>query len=347
MLVQGAQVEAFEERLCERTGYGYAVVVSSGTAALYLALRAQGVGTGHRVFCPALSWPSPAHAARLVGATLRLVDIHEESWNSEASDVQEAAHSSLSTPALQDHFIAIDQFGNPCDLDAIGKVAGGALLLDAACSLGSSDPNRRKAHEAGSAPVACLSFHPRKVITTGEGGACLTDDEGLARALRSLRNHGQSAPGVFINAGHNFRLTEFAAALGKEQLERLDEQLAARRHIAECYRQAFEGALACQRIREGCRWNVQTFGVLVEAGVRDLFVERLRQAGVQAGILSYALSQIGSLEGVEPCPVAERVAASGVALPVFASMSAQQISQVVDAVHRCRGEFPGSKEIYD
>lgn len=333
-LVQGTRVADFEGALADATGYRHAVVVSSGTAALYLALRALGVGSGDRVLCPALSWPSPAHAACLVGAELALVDVDRATWNSEPENYRTAL-SALPRAQGRSLTIAIDQFGSPADTAGIAATSESELLLDGACSLGSQDPSRPRAS------LMCLSFHPRKVVTTGEGGACLTDDEAQAASIRCLRNHGQQAPGAFVAPGHNFRLTDFAAAIGCDQLQDLAVRVACRQGIAAAYRHAFP-RVQTQKIRPGCSWNAQTFGVVVGASRRDLWIDTLRGLGVQAGPLSYAISRIGSMPPAtllkDACPVAERLSMAGLALPMFETMSEAERDQVIGAVQACLSE---------
>lgn len=315
MLVQGARVAELEERLAALCGRRYAVACSSGTSALELALAALDV-RGHEVLCPDLSWPSPAHAIARVGGRAKLVDVDPRSWN--ASPEGLAAARSEATRAA----IVIDQFGNPADHPSIGEALGGLpTIVDAACSLGATIASR-PAPSFGL--VACLSFHPRKLITTGEGGACLTDDEGLAEELRIHRNHGQRAPGEFVAPAGNHRMTDLAAAIGLAQLDRLEAILARRRELAAVYRERLRG-VELQQPSPRAEANHQTFGVLlVDAARRDAVVAGLQERGVQAGRLSYALHRIGSMPGLgddASLPVASRIEDRGLALPLHPLMT--------------------------
>ncbi|HEX5659048.1 MAG TPA: aminotransferase class I/II-fold pyridoxal phosphate-dependent enzyme, partial [Polyangiales bacterium] len=176
MLVQGREVQQFESELAQRTQRRHAIAVSSGTAALELALRALGVGPGDEVLVPALTWPSPGHAVLAVGASVGLVDVDPEEWNAHAFELGPRTRA----------VIAIDQFGNPARQRELASLAV-PLIVDAACSLGSSYEGR----PCGSfGAIATMSFHPRKVLTTGEGGACLTDDDALAERISVLANYG-------------------------------------------------------------------------------------------------------------------------------------------------------------
>ena len=330
MLVMGARVAELEERLQERCERRHAVVVSSGTAALELALEAIGIGGPEdtsgdtEVLLPALSWPSPAHAIARAGATPVLYDVDPSSWNGTPEGAKRA-HSERVKAA-----IVIDQFGMPAADHDSGDVP---LIVDAACSLGSTVDGRPAASRG---LISCLSFHPRKVLTTGEGGACLTDDEGLADLLRVLRDHGRSGGGFLRPAG-NHRMTEMAAAIGLVQMDRLDGILERRRTLAARYREALDGVSFQQPPREGVIGNGQTFGVLVDG--RDAAVEALRARGVEAGRLSFAMNRIGSMKGrfragSETFDEAEAIEDRGMALPLHPLMSDSDQAEVIEAFSR-------------
>lgn len=338
MLVQGQEVQAFEAALARATDRVHAVAVANGTAALELALRALGVGPGDEVLCPALTWPSPAHAALAVGADVVLVDVDAEEWN--ATEVSFAAARTPRTRAA----IVIEQFGNPARHRAISAaLAGIPCIVDAACSLGAS----YEGAPCGShGIIACTSFHPRKVLTTGEGGACLTDDAGLAEALRSLRNHGQRAPGQFVCASGNYRMTELAAAIGRVQLAKLDGLVSARRERATRLRAGLPPSLV-QHAPTGGQPNHQTFGVLLPpelsgANGREQVIARLREDGVQAGPLSYALhtlpqfvrARAAAFASGRTLESATAIAERGLTVPLFPSMSDAQVEQVGAALRR-------------
>lgn len=335
LLVQGRLVAEFEEKLAERCGRAYAVACGSGTAALELALSALDVA-GADVLCPDLSWPSPAHAIVRVGGRPVLVDVDAHSWNVTAETL--AAQRTPTTRAA----VVIDQFGAPAHHPSIAAALPGLpVVVDAACSLGAT---LRDTPAASFGTVSCLSFHPRKLITTGEGGACLTDDAALAEELRALRNHGQKAPGVFTIPAGNHRMTELAAALGLAQLERLEEIVARRRSLAERYR-ARLARFSLQTPEPTAVSNWQTFGVVLAAGVdsaqRDAVVERLRRNGVEAGRLSYALHRVGSLAGRcaggADFPNADAIARRGLALPMHPLLEEVEQDRVMDAFESVAG----------
>lgn len=334
MLVQGKRVEAFEALVAERCGREHAVAVASGTAALHLSLLGLGVGRGDEVLCPALTWPSPAHAILACGAKPVLVDVDLDEWNSTAE-----AFADARTPRTA-AAIVIDQFGNPARaesiLDALGDLP---LVEDAACAIGSvSDVGPCGSFGA----VSCLSFHPRKILTTGEGGMCLTDDGGLADRLRALRNHGQSSPGQFVEASLNHRMNDIVAAIGVVQMSRLDSILARRRELAAAY-QGRLPQVALQRSSGGALPNYQTFGMLLSVGTdasrRDEVIATLRGKQVQAGLLSYTLDRVPTVPGApgRRFPNAGAIVARGIALPLFPGMTDAELELVVAAVHETLG----------
>lgn len=336
MLVSGAVVERFEHACRERTGRAHAVAVGSGTAALELAMRALDLA-GAEVLVPALTWPSPAHAAALVGARPVLLDVDPAEWNG-APDGFVRALSPL-TRAV----VAIDQFGVPARQPALRSALDAAgrpdvvMIEDAACAIGSSLGGR----PCGSfGAVSTLSFHPRKVVTTGEGGMCLTDDAALASRLRTLRNHGQREAGVFVEPGPNHRLTEMQAAMGLVQLEKLDAILARRRAIATRYREGLaRSGLTLQAAPEGCVRNEQTFGAVLSERTgstqRDRVIALASDAGVELGRLSYDLTTLPSLAGSGPhpeAPVTGRLVARGLALPLHTAMTDEDVERVLAVV---------------
>ena len=348
MLVQGATVAAFEQSVGAYLARDGArapevIAVTNGTTALELALATANVGPGDEVIVPAMSWPSPGHAVLLRGAVPVLVDLDPRTWN-----VDPGALSRALTPRTR-AVIAIDQFGVPADVLRIRSFANDLdLVEDAACALGAS---------LGGVPCGLLgdvgtySFHPRKVITTGEGGMLLTRDLARAAHLRALRNHGQSSPGLFPMAGPNARLSELHAAVGLAQMEKLDAILARRRELAEEIRAAVD--LAWQSAPEGAVVNHQTLGFVLPSptdgahagdrrGARDAMIAALRAGGVEANILSYALHRLPAfaahaVNATRAFPVTDRVVDGGVAVPLHPGMDARDVATVIDALRAHAG----------
>lgn len=346
MLVSGALVERFEHVVRERLGRAHAVAVANGTLALELSMRALNL-EGREILVPSLTWPSPAHAALVAGARPALVDVDPHEWNL----TPEGALASLgeATRAI----VLIDQFGVPARIEALEAALRErgredvVVIEDAACAIGSSLSHQGSPRACGSfGVVSTLSFHPRKVITTGEGGMCLTDDPELAGRLRVLRNHGQASPGAFERAGSNARITEFQAAIGLVQLEKLDAILARRREIAARYREGLRDApLTSQAHPEGSVVNEQTFGVALDGSLdgsldgttRDRVLALASEEGVELGRLSYDLGALPSLASCpprRPLEVSPRLAARGFALPLHGALTDEEVERVIAVVQR-------------
>jgi dTDP-4-amino-4,6-dideoxygalactose transaminase len=314
-LVQGARVLDFERAVVRITGLPHAVAVSSGTAALHLALVAMGVGPHDEVLVPDFTFPATANAVEAAGARVVVGDVRGDTWN---LDLSRAPSARVTMP--------VDCFGLPADLPA------GPVVEDAACALGASRPG-------GLADVACLSFHPRKVVTTGEGGMVLCRDGDLAGRIRRLRDHGRDGA-VFAGWGINLRMTDVAASLGLAQVARLPELIAERARLAADYRArlAADARLRLQQVPTGLGHSWQTFAVRLEPGFdRDRCVAALRARGVEAGVATYALHLLDhhrSRHGLRAAdfPEADALGRRGLALPLYPGLSPGDVGRVCDAL---------------
>lgn len=239
-LTTGPRVPAFEQDLTRATGARHAVAFSSGTAALHGAAVAAGLGPGDEAITTPLTFVATANAVLYAGATPRFADVTADDLLIDPDRVAAAV-----TPATK-AIIAVDYAGHPADYDALRRIADAApagrlmLIADAAHSLGAT----RGGRSVGTlADLTVLSLHPAKILTTGEGGAVLTDRDDLADHLRRFRNHGISTElaerrdwtYAMVELGYNYRLTDIAAALGSSQIRRIDAFLARRRALAARY----------------------------------------------------------------------------------------------------------------
>jgi dTDP-4-amino-4,6-dideoxygalactose transaminase len=242
---QGPRVAAFEDAVASYVGTAHAVATNSCTSALHLALRLSGVGDGDEVICPSFTCMATANAIHHAGASPVFADIDARTYNLNPSAIVDAI-----TPRAR-AILLVHQIGLPADLDAVAALAsrhGLCVVEDGACTLGATYKGRRVG--ALGAPT-CFSFHPRKMITTGEGGMLTTDNAELAEKACILRATGASisdlerhhARGVLVqqyaNVGYNYRLTDLQAAIGLVQLAKLDSMLAQRRNQARRYDEAF------------------------------------------------------------------------------------------------------------
>lgn len=332
-LVNGPRAREFEERLAAQTGRSHAVVVSSGTTALLAALVAMDIGPGSTVVVPGFTFPAPASVAAFLGATVRVCDVDPHTFCLTAETVRPHLDESVSL------VVAIDQFGLPApvpDLIDLLRPHKIPILVDAACSLGAS-LNGVSCGALGD--VATLSFHPRKIVTTGEGGVVLTDRPDIALRVRLLSNHGiDPGAGGFADIGLNLRMSEIAAAIGLCQLDRLDGIVARRREIAEMYR---ELPLEFQKAGEGAFHNHQTIAAMLPRPFkkqdRDNLIKSLKDSGIEVTIASYCLGGDPVLArrfgiAVDTPEVASDLANRGVALPVFPGLRDEQVREVIRAV---------------
>lgn len=328
-LVQGQHVLAFEQQVAEYVGTRHAIAVSSGTAALHLALLAAGVGPGDEVIVPDFTFPATANVVELVGARPVLVDIDLATFNVDVAQLRPAI-----TPRTK-AIMPVHLFGQPAEMAPILELAAEHKLLvieDAACALG-AEYHGRRCGSLGNA--GCFSFHPRKAITTGEGGMIVTDDENLAERLRQLRNHGMTRERDvvrFVAAGFNYRMTDFQGALGAVQMGRLEEIIARRIHLAGLYQQALADLPGVTRptAMDGRRHVWQSYVVLLDDDVDRAGVMRvLAEAGIETTIGTYAVSAQPHYAGkAGSLPSSRRAYEHGLCLPLHTRMSEADIDEV-------------------
>jgi dTDP-4-amino-4,6-dideoxygalactose transaminase len=318
-LTMGPKVEEFERGLAAACGTEHAVVVSSGTAALHLAVLALGVGPGDEVLVPAYTFPATANVVAFVGAKPVLVDVDPETMNLDPAKVEVGPR----TKAI----IAVDLFGRPMRIEELPE--GVPILEDAAGALGA----KRRERQCGSlGALACLSFHPRKIVTTGEGGAVTTDDGELADAVRRMRHHGIEPRGGFeiAHAGLNYRLSDILCAVGIPQLARLGELLEARTRIAAGYAERLRGIVETPSADEGDVHGWQAYVIQVD-GAADK-IAALREQGIEAQVGTYALHQLAAYRDQGDFPGASRVFERAVALPFHTRLTESDLDRVAEAL---------------
>ncbi len=242
-VAQGPKVAALEAALCELTGARYAVVVSSGTAALHLSCLGLGLGPGDCGIVPAITFAATANCLRYVGADVAFCDVAPRSGLARANDFSAALEARPEARLL----LPVSYSGAVPDLASIAELAekaGAYVIEDAAHSIGASYGDGLRSASCQHSDAAILSFHPVKHICAGEGGAILTNDETLARRVRNLRSHGIEQRDQWLydqgDLGYHYRMTDLQAALGLSQLGRLPDFIQRRRALAARYRAAFE-----------------------------------------------------------------------------------------------------------
>ena len=293
-VTQGPEVAAFEKEFAAAVGASHACAVSSCTTALHLALRAVGVGPGDEVVTVSQSFIATANSIRYCGATPVFVEVDPETYNLAAEEIEPAI--SPRTRAI----LAVHQLGMPCDLNAILEIAerrGLPVVEDAACAIGSEIQWRGSWQKIGRphGDVACFSFHPRKIVTTGDGGMLTTRSPDYDASFRLWRHHGMSVPDTARHAaervifesyddlGFNYRLTDIHAAIGRVQLARLPEMVRRRRVLARRYHEMLAEipGLRPQVEPDWARSNWQSYCVRLPEGVSQL---RVMQAMLDRGV---------------------------------------------------------------
>ncbi|HYY04251.1 MAG TPA: DegT/DnrJ/EryC1/StrS family aminotransferase [Gaiellaceae bacterium] len=324
-LTMGPKVVEFERLLGDACGTSEAVAVSSGTAALHLAVRALGIGAGDEVIVPAYTFPATANVVVLAGARPVLVDVDPVTMNLDVDRVYEAV--TARTRAV----IGVHLFGRPLDWEALQSAVPRevALIEDAAGALGAQ---WRGMPCGGLGVLGCLSFHPRKVVTTGEGGAVTTSDSDLADVVRALRHHGIGAHGPFDipDPSTNYRLTDLQCAIGITQLARLGELLEARRRIAEAYAERLAGTVQLPFADEGDRHGWQAYVVQVDR--RDDVLAALRAQRIEAQVGTYALHHLTAYRDQGPFAGADAAFERALALPLHARLTDADLDRIAEAL---------------
>ncbi|WP_200944953.1 MULTISPECIES: DegT/DnrJ/EryC1/StrS family aminotransferase [unclassified Nocardioides] len=346
-VAQGPQVAAFEEAFAEAQDVEFAVATSSCTTALHLALAVAGVGPGDDVVVPSYSFIATANAATYVGARPVFADVEPETGNVSAETLATAL-----TPRTR-AVIVVHQGGVPADLAPIYRLCdplGIVVVEDAACAAGSTYRGRPV---GAAADIAAWSFHPRKLLTTGEGGMITTGRAEWAGRARLLREHAMSVsaadrhasvlapPEVYAEVGFNFRMTDLQAAVGLVQLARLPEMVARRRALAAGYQKAIADIDGLRAVADP-EWgtgNYQSFWVEVEPGYpvdREGLMTRLAEADISArrGIMAAHRqpAYAGADTGDVPLPVTERLTDNTLILPLFHQLSDSEQARVVDVL---------------
>ena len=293
-VTQGPEVAAFEREFTEAVGASHACAVSSCTTALHVALAALGVGLGDEVITVSHSFIATSNAIRYCGATQVFVDIDPATLNIDPALVEAAF-----TPKTK-AILAVHQLGMPCDLVSLTSIAARRhvpLIEDAACAIGSAIEWEGEWHRIGRphGAVACFSFHPRKLLSTGDGGMLTTNDAQLDRSFRLLRQHGMSVPDAVRHAsdtvifesypivGYNYRMTDIQAAIGREQLKRLPAIVARRRELAARYQDALQSidGVIVPREPRWARTNWQSYAIRVGAWInQQTLMQRMLDAGI-------------------------------------------------------------------
>lgn len=343
-ITQGPRVAEFEEKFAAYTGAKYAVALSNCTTALHLALIVAGIGKDDEVICPSMSYIATANAIKYVNAKPVFAEVNPENYNLDVADTEKKI-----TPRTK-AILLVHQIGMPADIDAFQQLAikyNLKLIEDAACAAGSAYKDKKIGCHS---ELVCFSLHPRKVISTGDGGFITTNNEAHYKRLKLLRQHGmsvndrvrhESAKVIFedhVEIGYNYRLTDIQAAVGIQQLEKLDWIVNKRRKIAKKYHTAFKNIsfIRLPKEKKGYFSNYQSYSIYLKD---DCPVERneLMQRMLDAGIATRRGIMTSHRETAykEECaglslPVSEKACDRSIILPLYIPMKDEDIQKVID-----------------
>ncbi|MFA5185774.1 MAG: UDP-4-amino-4,6-dideoxy-N-acetyl-beta-L-altrosamine transaminase [Patescibacteria group bacterium] len=347
-LTQGPKVAEFEQALADCTGAKFAVAVSNGTAALQAAYFAAGIQPGDEVITSPLTFAATSNAALWLGAKIVFADVDPETGNLDPTAVESVVTEK--TKAI----VPVDYAGHPADMSRLREIAsrcGAKLIEDSAHALGASIGDRKVGTLAD---LTTMSFHPVKIITTGEGGAILTDNPDFAERLRLYRSHGitkanlrMPSPGDWYyeqqELGQNYRLTDFQSALGISQLKKLDRFLAARHEVAGRYAEALKDVktLRLPVEREGFRSGWHLYPIrLIGAAItkRPEVFRQLREAGIGVQVHYIPVywhpyyQTLGYRKGL--CPNVESFYETEISIPMFPALSTADQQSVIDILKK-------------
>ncbi len=330
-LTGGPIVQQFETELAQYSGYKHAVVVSSGTAALHIAMHALGIGKGDHVVVPDFTFIATANAPRYVGAKPVFCDVDARTYNLDPQKLEKKITDK--TKAI----IPVSLYGQAYDVDAVNEIAtrhGIPVVSDNCQAIGAAWNAKRNFGDA----MATLSFYPTKNMTSTEGGAILTDRDDIAEECRLWRNIGQRKPYDYAHVGYNYRLNSVSAALGLSQLRRLDAFTSKRRANANMLNDLLSGVKKIQTPFEDPRATHVYNQYTLQAKDRDALKAHLQQNGVGSNVYyPMPLSQLETFGGKSGAPVARRVSQRVLSIPVHPALSEADVHAVADAVKTFKG----------
>lgn len=334
MLVQGVQVAELEKSFANYIGVRNAIAVCNGTVSLHLALLALGIGKGDEVIVPAFSFMATANVVELIGAKPVFVDIEIETYNIDVKLIEKEI-----TPRTK-AIIPVHEFGLACNIEEICSLAKNhrlKVIEDAACALGATENNN---YTGSFGDIGSFSFHPRKAITSGEGGILTTNNDDLADRIRALRNHGieiQNGKTKYITAGFNYRLTDFQAALLNSQFARFNYILEKKERLAQLYLGDLENCENIQlpQVPVNKKHTWQSFHILlIKAINRDEMIAKLKYHGIGSNLGAqcmpyqhYFLKKY-KLDCPKKFPNAMRAFEQGLVLPLYVLLTKNQVNYI-------------------
>jgi perosamine synthetase len=338
-VTQGPRVQEFEEKFARYVGAKHAIAVSSCTTALHLALIVAGVQAGDEVICPSMSYIATANSIRHAGAKPVFSEVTIADYNMDPLHTESLINER--TRAI----MIVHQMGAPADIDAFKRLSEKyhlKLIEDAACAIGSEYKGKRIGTHSD---LVCFSFHPRKLITTGDGGMITTANEDYCKRLRHLRQHGMSINDrlrheakkivieEYLETGYNYRMTDIQAAVGIKQLEKIDWIVQERRRIAFQYIELLKDidCIVLPVEKSNCQNNYQSFSIYLKKNCpikRNDLMAKLLEIGISTrrGVMTSHTEPAYKKESVDvKLPVSEDASSNSIILPLFVPLKDEEI----------------------
>lgn len=330
----GKYVTEFESAFAEFCGTRYAASCCNGTVALHLALMALGIGAGDEVIMPVITYIATANAVKYVGATPIFVEVDRDTWNIDTKKIEEKITSK--TKAI----IVVHLYGNPVDMDAVMKIAKehNLYVIEDAAEAHGAVYKGRKVGSIGD--IGTFSFFGNKVITTGEGGMIVTQNEELDKKIRLLKGQGVDPEKRYwhLEVGYNYRMTNIEAAIGLGQLEKVDEHITNRVRVREKYYNLlkdYSDYIEFQTITEGCEainWMTSiTFTSKVTLD-RDTIRQKLEEQGIETRPVFYLINEMPPYKDGESFAVAQEIAGRGINLPTHDLLTDEDIEYICNCL---------------
>ncbi|BDH79963.1 aminotransferase DegT [Methanothermobacter tenebrarum] len=330
---KGKFVEEFERKFAEYHGVNFGVSTSNGTTALHLALESLGIGKGDEVLVPVLTFAATANAVLYCNAKPVFVDSHPDYWCIDPEKIEERI--TKNTKAI----IPVHLYGHPCDMAWIQDIAeeNDLYVIEDAAEAHGAEYRSEKVGTFGD--ISCFSFYGNKIITTGEGGMCLTDDEDLAEKMIILRDHGMKPGKRYWHdvVGFNYRMTNIQAALGVAQLSKLDKFIEKKREIASVYHDnlndlAEDNKITLHPEMPWAKCVFWAYSIILEDTDSEVFREKLSRRGIDTRAFFYPLNVMPPYKTGGNFPVADRLSSNGLNLPSGVEISEDTILFICERI---------------
>jgi len=326
---KGPFVEEFEKEFSKYIGAKYGIATFNGTTALHLALVALGIGKDDKVLIPTLTFIAVANAVTYTGAKPVFIDSHPKYWCLNPDKIEEKIDKQ--TKAI----IAVHLYGHPCDMDEIIRISKKYNLhvIEDCAEAHGAEYNGRKVGSFGI--ISCFSFYGNKIITTGEGGMCLTNNEEIAEKIRLLRDHGMNPTKKYWHdvIGFNYRMTNLQAALGVAQLKKIDFLIEKKRQISSIYQELLKDLPIILAPEMPWAKNVYwLYSILVEKEKREKVMKYLEKKGIETRPFFYPIHTMPPYKSDLTLKVAEEISARGINLPSSTNLSEKQIEKIAKSL---------------